>query len=308
MKYSGFTLIELSVVLVIIGLLVGAILTGQDLMDAAAQRAQVTQIGKYNTAVYAFKNKYGYLPGDIPDPTASQFGFQARGTSGGQGDGNGRIEGYGSGSDSTDCGYYEGAGETSVFWVDLSTAGLIDGGFNTASSHTYFSGNITATSNPSLSAYFPAAKLGNGNYIYVWSGGWADSGHGNCDSGDGNNYFGLSPISSLLNGGWPSTAATSLSASQAYNIDKKIDDGLPQSGNVMAVYLNFYTPFFGDIAWAAGGGNFGASTASAAPTTAATPYASTNCYDNNNIAGTQQTYSLAQNANAPNCALSFKFQ
>jgi hypothetical protein len=73
------------------------------------------------------------------------------------------------------------------------------------------------------------------------------------------------------------------------------------------MYLNYNAPYWSNVAWAAGGGNFGAYSASYGPTTAATPYASTNCYDNNNVAGTQ-TYSLSQNANAQNCALSFKFQ
>lgn len=100
---------------------------------------------------------------------------------------------------------------------------------------------------------------------------------------------------------------TAMTVNQAYNIDKKIDDGLPQSGSVMAVYLNWQTSLPGSIAWAAGGGNFGASTGGGASTTAATPYANTNCYDNNGVAGIQK-YSLSQNANQQNCALSFRFQ
>jgi prepilin-type N-terminal cleavage/methylation domain-containing protein len=305
---SGFTLLEISIVLVIIGLLVGGILTGRDLIKAAELSATISQIQKYNTGVNTFRLKYGYLPGDIPDPQASSFGFQARGTLAGQGDSNGFIEGYGSNVFGTDCGFYEGTGEDAVFWVDLSTAGLIDGGFNTASSHTLLAATLTATSTPSLSAYFPAAKLGQGNYVYVWAGGYADSSAGNCNKGDGNNYFGLSPFSSITTNGEPYATATSLSVQQAYSIDKKIDDGLPQSGNVMAMYVNNNTPAWGSVAWAAGGGNFGAGSGSNGPTTAATPYAITNCYDNNNTAGAQQTYSLSQNANAYNCALSFKFQ
>src|ERR1700756_2788750 len=106
---SGFTLIEMSIVLVIIGLIIGGILTGQDLINAAAIRAQISQIEKYNTAVNTFYGKYGYLPGDIPDPQASSFGFSPRGTLTGQGDGNGIIEG------NTGCGLASGptqAGET----------------------------------------------------------------------------------------------------------------------------------------------------------------------------------------------------
>src|SRR5579883_3383059 len=93
MKTSGFTLIELSIVLIIIGLIVGGILTGRDLIDAAARRAQISQIEKYNTAVHTFQVKYGYLPGDIPDPYATNFGFASRGSSQGSGDGDGMIDG-----------------------------------------------------------------------------------------------------------------------------------------------------------------------------------------------------------------------
>ena len=53
---SGFTLIELSIVLVIIGLIVGGILTGKDLIDSAQVRAQISQIEKYQTATQTFRN------------------------------------------------------------------------------------------------------------------------------------------------------------------------------------------------------------------------------------------------------------
>src|ERR1700712_2724582 len=93
---QGFTLIELSIVLVIIGLIVGGVLVGQDLVRAAAVRAQISQIEKYNTAVNTFYGKYGYLPGDIKDPDATRFGFASRNPNGGQpgnADGNGLIQG-----------------------------------------------------------------------------------------------------------------------------------------------------------------------------------------------------------------------
>ena len=72
---AGFTLIELSVVLVIIGLIVGSVLVGQSLISAAGVRATIAQIEKYNTAANTFREKYGYLPGDIKDPDASSFGL-----------------------------------------------------------------------------------------------------------------------------------------------------------------------------------------------------------------------------------------
>jgi len=159
---AGFTLIELSIVLVIIGLIVGGILVGQDLIRAAGVRAQITQIEKYHTAVNTFYGKYGYLPGDIPDPAASSFGFLARGTLPGQGDGNGIIEGT-NGLTGPNFGTYQQTGETPMFWRDLSTANLIDGNFATAGPATQlYPSGISGTI---LGLYLPTARLGQGNYV-----------------------------------------------------------------------------------------------------------------------------------------------
>jgi prepilin-type N-terminal cleavage/methylation domain-containing protein len=154
---AGFTLIEMVIVLVIIGLIVGAVLVGQNLINAAAVRAQISQIEKYNSAVNTFRGKYNnYLPGDIRDPDASSFGFIPRGNAGclaGLEDGNGLIE-----SETWGChtGPYQGAGETVVFWVDLSTAGLIDQSFSAATNI------LTGTTLPqtAIPSYFPTAKIG----------------------------------------------------------------------------------------------------------------------------------------------------
>jgi prepilin-type N-terminal cleavage/methylation domain-containing protein len=129
---AGFTLIELSIVLVIIGLIVGGVLVGQDLIKAAEVRATISQVEKFNTAVNTFYGKFGYLPGDVPQTVATQFGLPARGSyccSGISGNGNGYIDGmgayYGS-SGSSEC------GEPLMAWVDLTIGGnLIEGAFNT---------------------------------------------------------------------------------------------------------------------------------------------------------------------------------
>ena len=63
---NGFTLIELSIVLVIIGLLIGGILVGQSLIQSAAINATVSQIQQFDASTMAFKSKYKYLPGDAP--------------------------------------------------------------------------------------------------------------------------------------------------------------------------------------------------------------------------------------------------
>jgi len=309
---GGFTLIELSIVLIVIGFIVGGVLVGQDLIHSAGVRATITQIEKYNRAVNTFRGKYGQLPGDIDGNSAAAFGFAPRGAYPGEGDGNGVIEGLAGGPPTTiqNTGWAEGSGETGMFWVDLSIAGLIDGGFNTASINTVPSTDLTGTL---LDLYLPEAKIGGGNYIYVYS------------VGTGINYYGLSAITLIgasVNGvGWGVAGVPAMAVRDAYSIDTKMDDGLPQSGKVTATYLNAnlvsgsWRP-----AWAASGGVEGAhkntSPVSASATTIATTGSTTTCYDNSTSMdgqtaanGNVQHYSLEMNnGSGVNCALSFQFQ
>lgn len=305
---AGFTLIELSLVLVIIGLIVGGILVGQDLIRAAEIRAQISQIEKYQTAANTFRGKYNALPGDLNAATATQYGFMLRGSYAGQGDGNGLLEGAMSNDPLGHSGINLYGGETAMFWVDLSKAQLIDDNFTTASP-LLSPALVSATQ---VGAYFPEAKLGRGNYVAVWSGGWLSAnGHGT----DGINYL---SVASFL-GGDPGSGAefttTTMTVQQAYGIDKKMDDGLPQSGRVMAMYygmMNF---------WAAGGNSssFGQANGGACDSALCGPVVpgdgiataadATTCYDNGNVPGATEHYSLGFNAGAnPNCALSFQFQ
>jgi prepilin-type N-terminal cleavage/methylation domain-containing protein len=152
-RMVGFTLIEMSIVLVIIGLIVGGVLVGQDLIRAASVRAQISQIERFNTAVNTFYGKYQALPGDMNASVAGQFGFAARGPYAGEGDGNGFIEGnYGNQAGGND-GSAQGDGETLLFWQDLTYANgqninLIEGSFNVTSPNpatTVPSSNVSGT-------------------------------------------------------------------------------------------------------------------------------------------------------------------
>jgi len=283
---AGFTLVELSIVLVIIGLIIGGVLVGRDLIDAAAIRAQISQIEKYNSAVNTFRGKYGYLPGDIPDPTATQYGFGGRGPFPGEGDGNGLLQiwsaGWGLVGVAAGC-----AGEVMTFWVDLSTANLINGGFNTAGGHPPSCPDVSGAQ---LNIYFPQAKIGQGNFVYIWSasGPWATD-------QSGINYYGIAAITDVSTGD-AMTASPGLTVSQAYNIDKKVDDGSPQSGRVTARYVNNNVDVNNPI-WAG-----------VSPGVSVGP-SGTTCYDNNSSATSIMNYTTGQNGGAGiNCALSFRFQ
>ncbi|MBN9993879.1 prepilin-type N-terminal cleavage/methylation domain-containing protein, partial [Listeria monocytogenes] len=66
----GFSLIELSIVLVILGLLTGGILAGQSLIRAAELRSVGEEYQKNRTAVATFRDKYFAIPGDMTNATS----------------------------------------------------------------------------------------------------------------------------------------------------------------------------------------------------------------------------------------------
>jgi len=211
---EGFTLIELSIVLVIIGLIIGAILVGKSLIHTSEIRAQVSQFQKYTSAVNTFRTKYNALPGDITPTLAAGFGLAARAGSVGQGDGNGFIEGGGPGSSDV-------AGETALFWNDLSTANLIEGHL----AGTDCTVNTGTCASLPTQQIVPVSKLQYQTEILVYSG------------GDGLNYYGLwSLIQGIggidTNGAIHGLTMGYITPMDAYSIDTKIDDGYPLSGTV----------------------------------------------------------------------------
>jgi prepilin-type N-terminal cleavage/methylation domain-containing protein len=297
---AAFTLIELSIVLVIIGLIVGGVLVGQELIRAATVRAQVTQIEKYQTAANTFRGKYNALPGDIAEPDATNFGFLARGAARGQGDGNSSIE--------ANVGAIGGqTGEAATFWVDLFTAKLISDGLNKASPYlfvAYSGGGVTQE--PYINYILPEARIGDQNYVYVYS----TSAVSANSPGPGGNWFGISRVGVLTaNTMWPNVG---ISPAVAYALDKKIDDGFPQAGNVVALYPKNVTT--NHVTWAgdsSGVSGEGASTYFPLfqPTTAAQAGSSTTCYDNSSAAGKSMQYSTSQSGGLnKTCALSIKMQ
>ena len=63
-KQSGFTLVEIAIVLVIIGLLLGGVMKGQELIKSAKVKALIQEINGYSAAFNTYIDKYGALPGD----------------------------------------------------------------------------------------------------------------------------------------------------------------------------------------------------------------------------------------------------
>jgi len=213
---SGFTLIELSIVLVIIGLLVGGILVGRDLISAAEIRREISQVQALNTAVATFYGKFGALPGDMQNATD----YWATAVNG---NGNGMIE-------TDNATTYEGYNALH----HLSLAQLVPGVFNPitappahppgsnyamtgAISQTYYNIDNTTTYLP------PATTLPTQNYITVSSATFPE---------------GVAAVGYLTfyTQSFAAGASIGLTPLQASIIDGKIDDGLPYSGKVVAIF------------------------------------------------------------------------
>jgi prepilin-type N-terminal cleavage/methylation domain-containing protein len=81
---KGFTLVELSIVLVIIGMLTGGILVAQSLIENAKIKSIVRTFEQYGIAVNTFKAKYKTLPGDSPSllPAGNGDGVLSQGANG----------------------------------------------------------------------------------------------------------------------------------------------------------------------------------------------------------------------------------
>lgn len=234
----GFTLIEMSVVLVIIGFIVAAIITGRDLIKSSGIRATISQIDRYNSAVAAFTDKYGYIPGDILSTKAQSYGlYYCSGASSNTiscGNGNGLLQGSTAISPTNFATGGTLMGENLMFFLHLSQTGLIDGSYGASGADVTISGATpTGGSSSSIPAVtvattikttgeiLPAAKLGAGNFISVGSAGNL-------------NYYILAGISAINTSG-AVTATNNLSPVDAYMIDSKTDDGLPATGTVYAI-------------------------------------------------------------------------
>jgi prepilin-type N-terminal cleavage/methylation domain-containing protein len=66
---NGFSLVELSIVLVLVGLLVAAVTVGSNMIERATLNKVIKDIDKFKTASAMFKEKYFDLPGDLKDAT-----------------------------------------------------------------------------------------------------------------------------------------------------------------------------------------------------------------------------------------------
>src|SRR5476651_2427646 len=123
-KQSGFTLIEIAIVLVIIGLLLGGVLKGQELITAARVRNLAAQIDGVKIAYLGFQDRYRALPGDYADAQAATnipgaAGSATKGCTNAGTCANGKIDPT-AGADT----------ESILAWHQLSRSGFITGNYD----------------------------------------------------------------------------------------------------------------------------------------------------------------------------------
>ncbi len=247
---KGFTLVELAIVLVIIGLLVGGVLQGQELIKQAQIRSVISQMSEYDTAVNTFRAKYQQMPGDInraaayglncPDIGApctagtenmsafvSDFPLIPDGSQG-NGDADGSLETSNNAATSNArFSYY--SGEIANFWVHLSNTLLIKGGF------TQTDDCVTCGVSPEIN--FPPAAVGKGMIALT------EGGRIYYVLGTSGNY---TTVAFAAASGSPGTLVTDdLTPDEAFAFDSKLDDGAAKTGVVQTVYRWNENPPYG---------------------------------------------------------------
>ncbi len=231
---NGFSLVELSIVLLIIGMLVSGVLVGRDMIRAAELRSITTQADQIYVSINLFKDKYMSLPGDMTN--ATEFWGAADGNDGLGNDCRDATSVGTTTCNGNDNDWLDGdappysmalaheAPEWFHSWVHLKNAGLIQGsytGIRTQDPRQATPGvnipqgkngkvgfTLMSLINPDV---LPLADWYKGNYKLVLVIGSESSGY--------------------------ESQAPAFSASEVWNIDKKVDDAMPGNG-IIRTYVD----------------------------------------------------------------------
>lgn len=222
---AGFTLVELAISLVVIGLLIGGVLKGEELIRNARATQAYKKVQEYKAAATTFRGAYGFLPGDIPNAGSRLPGCTgvcattaaATGTNG-----DNTIMGVGNtytwAFNTVHNIRIDDDSEAANFWRHMGLVNMISPEPNTLRTARY-----VMKSPFSMGSFVPKSLVTassaehpftmNGLYIFMIP-----------VSGDGTTTY----------GGGANNNGNVLSPIQARQIDVKFDDGLPYTGNVLS--------------------------------------------------------------------------
>ena len=216
---AGFTLVELAIVLVIIGLLLGGILKGQELIAATRVNSTVSQIKAIDAAIYTFRDSYGGIPGDLLNPgtnlpTCSNSCVADAG--GALGDG--AITGVPGAALNVAAGSRT---EGTAFFPQLAAANLISGVLtnSTALATTSLKTPLGGTTNFRVGTAPASTLIGSLLTSSISAGAYLE-------------ITAIDPGTAVSADG---TADASIAPKQASGIDIKADDGRPNTGTILGL-------------------------------------------------------------------------
>lgn len=188
-RNQGFTLVEIAIVLVIVGLLIGGVLKGQALISSAKSNSIIKKMQSLQTAYYSFQDRYSALPGDMANASV--------------------IVGSTAVNCSTRCGngQLNGWQNASLAFNHLSAAGLYSGPAP--------GGELTTV--PSISEA-PDNSYGGAMFIMFWN---------------------QVATTTTRRNETAVFTGRNMPASVLAEIDRKIDDGAPQTGTFRAAWPNW---------------------------------------------------------------------
>jgi prepilin-type N-terminal cleavage/methylation domain-containing protein len=197
---QGFTLVELSIVLVIVGLLIGGILVGQSLVDSAKIQSVIREEQQYEIAIRNFRYQFNGWPGDSTRA--------------------GQLLGVLTGNNDNEVDWDS---ENYYAWQQLAIAGKVNGSY----SGTNVSGRPEPGVNIPISKYFEKDVV-----WYIGGGAGWDMLYSDTTANEGRNQLRLAArragTSSTSDHPWVGP----LKPEQVLAIDTKIDDSKPGTGNV----------------------------------------------------------------------------
>jgi len=219
-KQKAFSLIEISIVLVIIGLIIAGIVGGQQLIENSKTTSTIVEIGHYDALSANFKSKYKVLPGDDlnlqtkfraseNDPAVDKDGNELH---------NGNNDGF-IGDNNSDNPALEQ--ESLSFFQTLYLSKILEKNYTGQIPTTDSEPDITKINKDGVQHY-PTSKLGNDSFLYI-------------RTDDFDNKFEKQTRVSI---GVPSATKGSVSTRIAKKIDKKGDDDNPLTGKIITMDAN----------------------------------------------------------------------